>query len=222
MASLIFAHAKSIVKSAKREARNAARLGEQMGKDYKEQYNFWYDWHLERSRDEFDEYLTVAQQLHGQYVAALGNKQSYFITIRPDCTKCSFLEFKEKVESFVSRACFTTCTYSFEQKGTTPSELGTGFHVHIVTQSTHRSKGECLRDTMSSWNNWVFQGKIAANCIDVSVTKNADTLVQNYLVDYKSDDDHKMPTKSMDEIWRIDQGLKPLYVKGVTQANSLS
>lgn len=222
MASLIFAHAKSIVKSAKREAKSAARLGEQMGKDYHEQYKFWYEWHIERSRDEFDEYLEVAQQLHGQYLNAIGNKQAYFITIRPDCNKVMFDDFKDKVESFVQRACFIDYTYSFEQKGTTASDMGTGFHCHIVTQSKHRSKGECLRDTLSSWKKWIDDGLIAPNCIDVGITKNPDTLIQNYLIDYKSDDDHKLPTKSMDELWRYTLDIKPLYKKGVTQANSLS
>lgn len=213
MASLIFAHAKSIVKNAKSEARKAAFHDEKMGKDYKERYHFWYDWHLNRHADEFDEFLEVAQRLHGQYLNALGNKQSYFITLRPDCTKIDFISFKEKVESFVSRACFTSVTYSFEQKGTTPSELGSGFHVHIVAQSKHRSKGECLRDTLSSWDSWVSKGWIASNCIDVAVTKNGEALIQNYLIDYKSDDNHKLPTKSMDELWRSEVGIQPLYKK---------
>lgn len=213
MASLIFAHAKSVVNNAKREARRIAFEEEKMGKDYKERYHFWYDKCLVNSYDEFDDYLYVAQQLHGQYLKALGNKQSYFITIRPDCSKVHFLEFKEKVDSFVARTCFTSVKYSFEQKATTPSELGEGFHVHLVAQSKHRSKGECLRDTLSSWNTWISEGKIASNCIDVSVTRNGESLVQNYLIDYKSDDGHKEPTKSMDELWRLENNLLALYEK---------
>lgn len=213
MASLIFAHAKSIVKNCRKRAAENARLGEQMGKDYKELYNEWYDRLIERESDEFNEYLRIASMLHGQYLNALPAKQAYFITIRPDCNNVTFLEFKEKVESFVNRSCFLECTYSFEQKGTTPSELGNGFHVHIVTTSKHRSKGECLRDTLSSWQKWIDDKKIVSNCIDVGVTKNPETLIQNYLIDYKSDDDHKMPTKSMDELWRLEQGLVSLYKK---------
>lgn len=213
MASLIFAHAKSICKKAKSEAKDLAMSDEKLGKSFDERYQYWYDLLISREYDAFDEYIEVASKLHERYIAANGRKQSYFITIRPDCNKVDFITFKEKVESFVSRACFTEVTYSFEQKGTTPSEIGTGFHVHIVAQSKHRSKGECLRDTLSSWNTWVSEGRIAANCIDVAVTNNGQALIQNYLIDYKSDDNHKSPTKSMDELWRSEVGIQPLYKK---------
>lgn len=213
MASLIFAHAKSMVKGCRKRAMENARLDEQMGKDYKERYEFWYDELIARESHEFDEYLRIAQMLHGQYLEACPRKQAYFITIRPDCNKVAFVDFKEKVESFVNRSCFIDCTYSFEQKGTLPSEMGDGFHVHIVTTSKHRSKGECLRDTLSSWKKWIDDGWIAANCIDVGVTKNPASLIENYLIDYKSDDEHKMPTKAMDELWRTTNGLAPIYKK---------
>lgn len=136
----------------------------------------------------------------------------FFITIRPDDSKCDFHDFKKKIESFVSRKCFIEYTYSFEQKGTTPSEIGNGFHCHIVAKMKQRSKGEVLRDTLNTFKDWIEKGWIASNCIDVVITKNPEKLVLNYLVKYESDDGHKVATKAIDELWRSSMAIAPLYV----------
>lgn len=149
-------------------------------------------------------------ELIGVDMVACG-RQMYMITIRPDCTKVEFFEFKTAVEYFLERKCFVNYTWSFEQKGTEPMNLGDGFHVHIVANMKQRSKSEVLRDTLSSWKDWIDKGWIAANCIDVITTKNGESLVQNYLVEYKSDDGHKKPTQAWDELWRTGLGLKRLY-----------
>lgn len=206
MASLIFSHAKSIVKKCKQVASEQTNIGES------DKYLEIYERELEGEMANFDEYLRVANLLHKRYESfSVKSKQGYFITIRPDCKMVTFDDFKTQVENFVQRKCFLEWTYSFEQKGTTPSDMGTGFHVHIVCKSKHRSKGECLRDTLSSWNEWIQKGYIASNCIEVVVTKNAESLIENYLVEYKSDDDHKIVTKSMDELWRNEMNLESLY-----------
>lgn len=136
---------------------------------------------------------------------------AYFISIRPDDTKVSFDEFRQKTLEFVTRKCFVSYALSFEQKGVLPSELGKGFHCHIVAKMNQRSKGEVLRDLKSTWRTWIQDDRLAPNCIDVKVTKNPEQLVQSYLIDYKSDDEHKIATKSMDDLWRTHEGIEPLY-----------
>lgn len=138
-------------------------------------------------------------------------KQNFMITIRPKDNMVNIEVFKEKVSKLVRRACFVDWTYSFEQKGTCPEDLGKGFHVHIVAQMKQRSKSEVLRDVTTSFNDWIRDGIIESNCIDVCITKNPETLVQNYLIDYKSDDNHKEPTKIWDGIWRSDNSLQDIY-----------
>lgn len=138
-------------------------------------------------------------------------KQWYMVTIRPDCTKCHFLEFKEKVETLLERKCFIEGSYSYEQKATSPSDIGTGFHVHIVTKMKQASKGQVLRDVTSSFKDWIDKGFITANNLDVRTTKNPDDLIDNYLLEYKSDDGHKETTQAMDELWRTSMGLKRIY-----------
>lgn len=141
-----------------------------------------------------------------------GSKQTFMITIRPDETKVDFFEFKKYVEWFITRKCFVNYKYSFEQKGECVEDIGKGFHVHIVANMKQRSKSEVLRDTLSSWKEWIDKGYIASNCIDVITTKNGEALVENYLLEYKSDDGHKEVTQSWDELWRTGMSLQRLYV----------
>lgn len=136
-----------------------------------------------------------------------GQKQAYFITIRPDASKISFKDFYNQVKHFVDRKCFKEFKLSFEQKGTSEETLGQGFHVHIVANMSQRSKGEVLRDTQSTFSNCT-----APNCIQVLTTKNPQELVDKYLINYESDDQHKEITKSWDALWRQRNHLESLYV----------
>lgn len=217
MASLIFAHSKSIVTKAKKEAFYKADLIVQDNdKDkWKLAYDNEYNNYIERECKVFDEYLRVSSLLHERYLNTMNTKsQHYFITIRPDDTKCVFEDFKDKVLSFVKRKCFLDYTLTFEQKGLCPTELGKGFHAHIVANMKQRSKMEVIRDTLSSWNDWITKDYIKSNCIQVVTTRNPETIVNDYMIEYKSDDDHKEKTKNWDEIWRSNLSLEKIYRSG--------
>lgn len=135
-----------------------------------------------------------------------GSKQAYFITVRPDTKKVSLHQFYNDVRKFVDRKCFIEYKLSFEQKGVSDETLGDGFHVHIVASMKQRSKGEVLRDTVNT-----FKGYTLANCVQVHTTRNPAELVENYLVNYQSDDGHKAPTQQWDAAWRAREGLANLY-----------
>lgn len=149
--------------------------------------------------------------------------QTFFITIRPDTTKCTFREFYEKVKDVVERKAFTAWTLSFEQKGQTSETLGDGFHVHIVAKTTFRSTPEVLRALLGVYDenknrrkngtlaSWINEKKIVENCVQVDVCKNPKEHTERYLINYESKDGHKMPTKKWDEKWRIENALHPLY-----------
>lgn len=211
MASLIFAHSKSIVTRAKKDA---TKMANQLAHDdnWKEIYDKTYETILKSELKQFDEYLRVSALLHDRYTDTLKvTHQNYFLTIRPDDTKCTFDDFYDKVLRFVKRKCFLHYKLSFEQKGTVPDELGKGFHCHIVAEMKQRSKTEVLRDTLSSWNDWIEKKYIQSNCIQVLTTKNPDQLIDDYLIAYKSDDEHKICTKEMDELWRKQYNLQHIY-----------
>lgn len=214
MASLIFSHSKAIVNKAKKAASAYAMMCEEQGGNYREAYDMMYHTELRTAYAQFDEYLRVSKELHDRYKDFIQpTKQAYFITIRPDCSKCNLLEFMCKVEEYLKRKCFLAYTLSYEQKGTSDDTIGQGFHCHIVADMKQRSKTEVIRDTISSWKKWIDEGKIASNCIQVDVTKNPDELVQNYLIEYKSDDDHKVATKEWDDKWRSNIGIPYIITK---------
>lgn len=135
-------------------------------------------------------------------------KQTYFITIRPDTSSITFYDFYNKVSEYLNRKCFIEYTCSFEQKGTCNETIGTGFHVHIIAKMKQRSKGEVLRDTQRT-----FKNSTSANCIQVDVLKSEEDLhkTKSYILEYTSDDGHKMPTKEWDEAWRLQWGLQSSY-----------
>lgn len=138
--------------------------------------------------------------------------QWYSITIRPAEGKVTFIEFYDKVYKFLQRKFFNEWTLSFEQKGTSEETLGTGFHCHIVADTKHRSVGECLRDLNSSFSQWAEKNYIVPGIgTKVTTCKTPDKMIQNYLIDYKSDDGHKEPTKEWDERWRQELRLAAIY-----------
>lgn len=212
MASLIFAHSKSILAKAKKAGRQAGDAADAFGADYKSAYSIAYDNVIASEMANFEEVLELAGKLHNKYREFVNpGKQDYFLTIRPDDSKCTIEDFMEKVDRFVRRKCFISYRLSYEQKGESINDLGKGFHVHIVANMRQRAKSEVLRDTLSSWNDWIKKGWITPNNIDIRTTKNPDKIVDEYLLEYKSDDGHKEKTKNCDTIWRQSKGILDLY-----------
>lgn len=185
-----------------------------------------YDRAKENAMVEFERNARLGIQLSMTYmklaeeeglVAPQNIVRTWFITIRPDEKKISFVDFKDVVEKYVKRKCFITYAYSFEQKSEDEETLGKGFHAHICANMTQRSKGEVLRDTQNT-----FKHCTAKNCIDVQLCKDPVTLINNYLVEYKSDDGHKEKTKDSDRLFREQQGLQALYINWESIAGCLS
>lgn len=141
-------------------------------------------------------------------------KQTYFITVRPNENDITFDKFYELIGKFVSRKCFKTFTLVFEQKATEPP-YGKGFHCHILANMSQRSKTEVLRDTQST-----FKHCASANCIQVDIVKSSNDMqrITGYILEWKSEDDHKEQTKNADVEWRQQRGLLDAY----TEARQLS
>lgn len=135
-------------------------------------------------------------------------KQTFFITIRPDQSKITFPEFLSEMKNLYKRKCFNKYILTFEQKGTSEETLGEGFHCHVIATVTQRSKGELLRDITSSCKHFC-----APNCIDVKPLRTEKDMenVRDYMIEYKSDDDHKIVTQEWDTLWRNKNNLKHIY-----------
>lgn len=208
MSSLIFSHAKSIRNKAKKYARELATTNELLGENYNESYNKCYDNAIRNEVHEFEEVLKIASLLHEKYLEVTNKvtNQWYFITVRPDESKIDFNSFYRTVQKYLKRNCIKYYYCSFEQKATDVENLGKGFHVHILADATWRSKMECLRDTQSTFNKCT-----APNCVQVFPTKEPEKIKDDYLIEYKSDDGHKIITKDMDSLWRNKENLQDIY-----------
>lgn len=206
--AMMYAKANSIAKTAKKYAMKMAENSEEG--DYKDMYEKYFEMQVQLGIKEHLTTMSIFTRLEEATAEYLSDKkQWYFITVRPDESKIEFEDFFKKVSKFLSRACIEDYHASVEQKGTDDESLGKGFHLHAVVKAKWRSKSECLRDTQST-----FLKCTAPNCVKVITTKNPLELVQNYLIEYKSDDGHKEVTKAWDKIWRDKLGLAPSYSRG--------
>lgn len=203
MSSLIFAHAKSIYNKTNKHVSQQRDLAEAMGDAF--DASATRTKFIERERTKFRDILEIAKLLHEDYqqVTKLETSNYYFISVRPR-PSVTFEDFYKLTYKYVNRAFMISYKLSFEQKSIDGD--GSGFHAHVVCSTKHRSKGECLRDTISS-----FRKVCEENCIDVQVTRNPEDIVNNYLLNYKSEDEHKSPTREGDQIWRNKLGLADLY-----------
>lgn len=198
MATLIFSQAKAIRKAAWKEALNTDE------EDWKDTY----EKAINRHRKEFKEILRISRLLHEDYQETLQvcAENWFFITIRPNEKLINFPDFYNKLRTYLQRLCFLEYHCSLEQKGTSEKSLGQGFHCHIVANTKHRSKAECLRDTIST-----FKNICAENCIEIDKTREPTKIVNEYLVNYNSKDGHKIITKEWDTLWRTKNNLKDIY-----------
>lgn len=200
MASLIFAHAKSIYNKKKKYEQE---LRDYHGDNFdtaNATRNF-----IENERIRFKEILSIAQLLHEDYMEATGNKAHnwHFVTVRPK-PGITFEEFYILTYKFVNRAFMLDYKLVFEQKSEEGN--GEGFHLHMICSTKHRSKGELLRDAKSSFS------KVAdENCVCVKTTRNPEEMFTKYCVEYESDDNHKIATKNGDAIWRTKMNLADVY-----------
>lgn len=134
----------------------------------------------------------------------------YFITIRPKDDSIPFDAFQLIVDKFVRRKMITWYSFSYEQKGVDEESLGKGFHVHIIVKTTCTSKAELLRNAISA-----FKCCTEPNCIDVKLCKTPNSVITKYLLNYESEDGHKIVTKEMDALWRKNNALESLYTSSV-------
>lgn len=165
--------------------------------------------------------MEIAAQLTNAYKEFMGleTHQWYFITVRPR-PDVEWNEFYTLTQKYLKRACMIEYTYSYEQKSI--EGTGEGFHIHIVANTKHKSKGQCLRDTKSTFNR-----VCADNCVQVKTTYNPNDIINNYLINYIAKDEHKELTKDGDRIWRERIGLLPIYrssavIKSITADESVN
>lgn len=206
MSSLIFAQAKAIYRKQEKYKDILKQAGQP-----KDIIDKAAEAMLNSERERFRDILTIAQLLTEDYCEVTNKSKDnhFFITIRPK-DDTPFETFYALIYKFVNRAFMISYTLSFEQKD--PEGSGKGYHAHIVCDTKHRSKGECLRDTKST-----FSSVCEPNCIEVKPTRNPDDIINNYMIAYHSDDGHKEVTQNGDKLWRDNMKLEHIYYNNLPQ-----
>jgi len=142
------------------------------------------------------------------------SKGWWFITIRPDTTKICFFDFWNEVKKILYTTLYSEYFCSFEQKSLT-APLGLGFHCHIIAKSTYWKSQQLQK--LSKFHRWCNPA-----CINIDKCFDHTKLLQDYLISYASDDNHKAETQEPDRLWRSQWGMKHIYTCKSDWLHSLS
>lgn len=122
-----------------------------------------------------------------------------FITVRPKAD-CTWPEFKLVADKYLKSKRFLDGEYTWESTGMSIETLGEGFHLHIVASTSWATRWECIRDTKRAFKSCVAP----AQCDIQEVSRKSDPqkIIHEYMVMYKSKDEHKEPHRPWDTLWR--------------------
>lgn len=207
-----FSFSLALHRSAKVAAANFVEHGNFATDEKNAMYDKMYSMMVERGLDEFRATSRIMKKTAEIYQEETGvGKSAYWIGVSPDTDKISLNDFSKLCEKFVTRIPVKTFVLSYEQRGKDNVSIGDGFHAHIMIWrdtkgKAWRSQGEVLRDCQST-----FKSCCAGNCIEVKTVWNPEEIIQDYLIDYKSNDGHKIVTKETDKIWRNRYNIRDVY-----------
>lgn len=137
-----------------------------------------------------------------------------FITInpRPDIDLETFCK---SVRKYVCKCWIDNYIYVLEQRGTNESELGKGFHCHVLLWKCDNKKShEVIRETKNTFKNICSVDNPSVlnikNCKEEDIHKR-----KNYMLGEKSTehDPTKEEKQNMDIKWRKSVNIEPYYKK---------
>ena len=146
-----------------------------------------------------------------------------FITINPK-PGITLPQFIKKIEKLANRSIFTECTYVYEQRGKTESEMGKGMHAHLLAKRNLNYKPSKVRELIQNTVKTLVKSQTDPRWVNVR------HLGENWAKDKK---EYIMGTKTgsgkdikqdFDKIWRLKNNLKVYYnnAKNVHQENAKS
>lgn len=135
------------------------------------------------------------------------NREILFITINPS-SEVVFEDFYKKFELIKKRPFMVNLAYTYEQRGKTEAEMGTGFHIHFMIDKTkYVTPAQVQRNLYSSFKSMVG----SMNSIDVRkypFSYREEKLM--YMTGQKWEAEKEASCK-VNEIWRQKNNLMRLY-----------
>jgi len=134
-----------------------------------------------------------------------------FITInpRPDV---EFNTFKQIITKISQKKWMQLYYYVYEQRGINESELGKGFHSHILINRCGKKHSQIRSEIANTIKHICDTSN--PHCYNIQYCKNTDLEKRkNYILGTKAPED-KQIKQTMDIIWREHLGLENYYKKG--------
>lgn len=132
--------------------------------------------------------------------------KNLFITISPP-DKYTIEYLIEKTAKTVKKAWIASGSYTFEQRGEIPTQLGKGKHIHLfarVEDSTKTEHKRMIKEIANTYN-------IDKSFIKIDyITEGTEQRVLDYMHGIKSDPD-KQKKVAMDKLFRAKHSLNPFY-----------
>lgn len=142
---------------------------------------------------------------------------AYHITIRPDASRTTFGDFYVRLQAWLGKARLTSYHVALEQKATDVDavDLGKGYHAHIVAHTTQR------RDSLQRSIITKFGDIMSPQALSIIRAATPTAIVQDYLLQHKSQDGHKEATRLADAAWRQHVGLAQIYTESCPMSRFL-
>lgn len=151
----------------------------------------------------------VFQDVHNEKLKRKEDKKPFvFITINPK-PDADFNDFKINIEDIATWSWVDKCYWVFEQRGSTESEMGRGFHSHIIIEKYNIAVNKIKSQVKNKFKKFVG----VCNDHTINVQKKQRDWLEDKLeyIMGKKYDEGKPEKQEIDIIWREKNSLKPYY-----------
>jgi len=135
-----------------------------------------------------------------------------FVTISPK-PEVTLEEFTKTVEKLVKRHMFSAYAYAFEQRASTPEEVGKGFHVHILLRRNLNYKPCKIKANMANTVKHLCNAK-DNRVFNVQFTGTEFARDKYDYITGGKDGEGKSRKMDMDNIFRKNNGMSDKYENG--------
>lgn len=126
----------------------------------------------------------------------------FFITINP--IECTISDLTNIINIIMKRKFVNIYCYTFEQRGTTLTDIGKGKHIHLIIDKTI-AKSDAIKYIHNSIKKYCTQENIDIR----EITENGKIIRENYMRGHKTFD--KLESVEIDNIWRKENNLSDFY-----------
>lgn len=142
--------------------------------------------------------------------AKKNNNQYMWLTINPK-PDLSLADFRKVVDKISTKTCFADVLYTYEQRGSSTSSLGKGFHAHMLVKRNLKYKPIKLKQNIK------YSCKRVVGNVNNDSQLNIQIVGEDYAKDKKEyilgvkNGDGKQAKQQLDPIWREKEKIERYY-----------